>query len=108
MVLIKTIKSLQASGGKLYFESDIDGVNNIYKFDPDTEELVRIVNSEFGAHDPYVSGNRVYYSNLSSNSMQPSFSEIGGVVARREADPFVKNGRLFNDYKYIVADTLSE
>ena len=103
----KTIKSLQASGGKLYFESDIDGVNDVYEFNPENEELVRVVKSEFGAHDPYVSGNRVYYSNLSSNSMQPSFSELGMPAEKPGHAPFVKDGKLFNSYKYIVADSLS-
>ncbi len=103
----KAIRSLSAANGKLYFESDIDGVNNIYEFDPHTETLTRVVNSKFGAHDPHISGNRVYYSNLHTEGILPGYSIMDGAAGNRETAPYVKGGKVCNTYNFMVADTLS-
>lgn len=104
----KAIRALAQAGGKLYFESDIDGVNNIYEFEPQTEKLRRVVNSHFGSHSPYVDGNRVYYSNLQTNSKEPSYSIIDPQAPSNEGDPYVEGGKLYTNYNFVVADRLSE
>ncbi len=103
----KAIRSLGTANGKLYFESDMDGVNNIYEFTPQTEELVRIVNSKFGAHDPHISGDRVYYSNLAVDGVFPGYSLIGAEAGGDEPVPYVKDGKICNTYNFMVADSLS-
>ena len=104
----KAIRSLRASDGYLYFESDIDGVNNIYSFNPKTEKLERIVNSKFGAHEPYIADNKVYYSELYLQGMEPAVSEIHPIAVNGSNDVCVKEGKILNDYKFEIADKLSE
>ena len=104
----KAIRALVSAGGKLYFESDIDGVNNIYEFEPQGEKLRRVVNSHFGSHSPYVHGDRVYYSNLLTNGQEPSYSLIDPQASAKEGDPYVEDGKLHTSYNFLVADRLSE
>ncbi len=104
----KAIRSLRSTGSVLYFESDMDGVNNIYLFNPETEELKRIVNSRFGAHDPYIHEDKVYWSDLDTDGMKPVSTVIDSVCVKRSDDVLVKDRRLLNGYKYEIADKLSE
>lgn len=104
----KAIRSLASANGKLYFESDIDGVNNIYEFVPQTESLRRVVNSHFGSHSPHISGDRVYYSNLQVNSKEPVYSVMGSSAECGSAAPYVKEGKIHSTYKFEVADRLSQ
>lgn len=43
--------------GKIYFESGVNGTNNIYCFNPADNEVHRLTSARFGAFDPFLSRN---------------------------------------------------
>ncbi len=62
------IRNLRSCGNGLYFAGDLDGVMNIYWFDPQTSGLKKLTNSRFGAASPYVDGlgGMLYYSEFNT------------------------------------------
>ncbi len=113
----KSICSLASHDGWLYFESDMDGVSNIYFFNPQTEELQRCTNSRFAAHEPYYSNGRLYYTDLRLGGKVPVYTESvfpadkGGNPASSKDNgwrtPYIENGEVRNGYVFEVAETLS-
>ena len=85
-----SVSSLSHSNGAIYFESDYDGVSNIYcmrtpdllRLAPESETSImefahRVTNSRFGAHHPVSAPDgRVYYSNLTSDGYEPVYTEV--------------------------------
>lgn len=85
-----SVSSLSHSNGAIYFESDFDGVSNIYcirtsdllHLAPDGQTSImqlahRVTNSRFGAHHPVSAPDgRVYYSNLTSDGYEPVYTEV--------------------------------
>lgn len=69
------IENLFMWKGFLCFNSDADGVDNIFAMDTDgTGEIRRLVNSEFGAVNPFVTGSDVlYYSNLTPGGYRVAY-----------------------------------
>ncbi len=63
------ITSLTAQNGQLFFESGLNGTNNIYSFDFLTSESVRLTTSRFGAFTPAFSsdGKRLFFSDYDAN-----------------------------------------
>ena len=62
----RAIRDLGASGDdRLYFVSDVDGLSNIYGFDPGTGDLQRWVNAPFGTARPFYDpeAGTLYYAN---------------------------------------------
>lgn len=95
------INGMNFHKGKLYFSSDLDGVVNIYEFDPETAALTRITNSEYGADYPYfdpVSGD-LYYSEYSMQGYR-------AVVSNR--NNLIQDSVSFSDpYKFPMAEILT-
>ena len=62
----RSINRLGRFGEYLVFESDLNGTNNIYGYNPALKSLHRLTNSRFGAFQPYPSGDgsRLYYSDF--------------------------------------------
>ncbi len=60
----QSIIGLRSIDGELYFTSDVDGLQNIYTYDIDRNELTRITNSRYGADFAYIDpeSGRLYYS----------------------------------------------
>ena len=50
----RTIAGLACYAGRLYFQSDLDGTDNLYCLDPDTKALHRMTHERFGAFDPFL------------------------------------------------------
>lgn len=69
----QSISGLKLHGRELYFSSDLDGVINIYSYNPGSGILLRRTNSEYGADYPYFdpSGEKVYYSEYSLGGYRP-------------------------------------
>lgn len=44
----RSVKNLRTAGGDLYFISDLNGKNNIFSYDPESNFLRRLTNSRFG------------------------------------------------------------
>lgn len=72
-VLLKTTSTNITSplwrNGKIYFESGLNGTNNIYCFDPEDKQVYRLTSAHFGAFDPTFSpsDNRLFYSDYQAN-----------------------------------------
>lgn len=65
----RSINRLGRFGEDLVFESDLNGTNNIYGYNPALKSLRRLTNSRFGAFLPYPSGDGslLYYSDFDRN-----------------------------------------
>lgn len=92
----------------LYFESDIDGVRNIYVLEPKRGILKRLTNSRYGAGEPFIADGELYYSSLELGGKFPvkisldDIEDCGSIY-----DPVLENGKLASAYRYRVADELS-
>ncbi len=85
-----SISNLSQSKGAIYFESDFDGVDNIYcvneedliDLDPNSGTTIRsishrVTNSLYGAHSPFATDDgRVYYSNVTLDGYKPVYTEF--------------------------------
>lgn len=103
-----SIEDLQGSGDCLYFLSDMDGVRNVYGYNPVSGQLKRVTNSLYGASEPYVERGVLYYSSLETGGRYPvriGIDTLGESGSR--FTPWVENGTLKGQYRYFVADTLS-
>lgn len=68
----RSILNLQAFGDRLVFESDLDGVTNIYSFDPSCSSLQKLTNARFGAFSPYLeSDGSLYYTDFDKDGYHP-------------------------------------
>lgn len=89
----QSIAGLRSCRDYLYFTSDLDGVLNIYKYYPESDSLIRITNSMFGADYAYIdpSDQMLYYSEFDTDGYRPvsnSAEELQSVVMDFER-PFV-------------------
>jgi hypothetical protein len=80
------ITSLTAHNDKLYFESGLNGTNNIFVLDTSTSECSRLTTSQFGAFTPSISqdgknlfftdytvkGNRIAYASIKDLQKKPA------------------------------------
>ena len=58
----RMIRSLQAMGDSLlYFVSDLDGLSNVYAFDPEENALRRLTSARFSATTPSFAGDTLYF-----------------------------------------------
>lgn len=69
-----------AKDGKVYFHSDISGVDQIYSVHKETGELYRITDVTFGAFDPEISacGKDIYFSNYTEKGYDIVKTSING------------------------------
>lgn len=99
------IAFLKGYDSKIYFMSDIDGVNNIYSYSPENKEVARMTNSEFGASYPLPAQERLYYSNLSLNSRLPVYKPLEEVSQGHSVK--LSDGRLTSSYSHVIVDSIS-
>lgn len=99
------IASLKGHNGVLYFMSDVDGVNNIYSYDPYAGKLGRITNSEYGAESPSLSDSLICYVNLSGNSKDAVSIPLENCSSGHSVN--LENGILCSSFAYSPADSLS-
>lgn len=71
--------------GKLYFESGVNGTNNIYYLDPADHQVYRLTASRFGAFDPTFStpGNRLIFSDYQSQGYRLASLPADSLLAER-------------------------
>lgn len=69
----RMIRDLRTSGDSLlYFVSDLDGLSNIYTFDPEKDLLHRVTSARFGAANPLLAEDgTLYYSDYDHQGYQP-------------------------------------
>ncbi|MBQ0025431.1 MAG: hypothetical protein KBT00_06905 [Bacteroidales bacterium] len=97
------INYLNSDGKKgLSFNSDLDGVDNVYFLDPSTGNLDRVTSSRFGTSSPSVdtATNTLFYSDYDLNGFAPVSVSLDSVVKVRKS--------FANPYKYTLADELAE
>ncbi|MEN6618461.1 MAG: hypothetical protein ABFC28_03035 [Rikenellaceae bacterium] len=95
------ITRLNSYGEGLYFESDLDGTNNLYCYRPEIKFLQRLTNSRFGAFAPFLDGANgiVYYSEYDKNGYR--------AVSAKLNDLLWQPATFINAYSYHEADILS-
>ena len=100
------ISDLMDGGDYIYFLSDMDGLNNVYKLQ--NGKLERITNEKFGAHSPYVHNGYVYYSAAQSDGNYPVKAQICSASEyNSKRDVTLKDGNLENRYVYPIAEKLT-
>ena len=69
----RMIRDMHAAGDSLlYFVSDLDGLSNIYTFDPRTERLERITSTRFSAEKPLLTDDgTLLYGDYDRHGYQP-------------------------------------
>ena len=68
----RTISHLRADGDSLIFETDLDGVSNIYSYTPSCGVLQKLTNARFGAFDPFRgSDGTLYYTDYDARGYLP-------------------------------------
>jgi hypothetical protein len=88
-------------GETIVFESDLNGTNNIYSYDPRLKYLQRLTNSRFGAFLPYPSGDglALYYSDYDRNGYK--------IVSVHKDSLLWEPSSFLKPERYPVADLLS-
>ncbi len=56
--------------GKVYFSSGLTGIENIFSLDFAEQEIKQITNARFGAFDPHVYNDTLYFSNYDRNGYE--------------------------------------
>ncbi|MBR1538470.1 MAG: hypothetical protein IJ636_03085, partial [Bacteroidales bacterium] len=80
----RMIRDLRADGDSLlYFVSDLDGLSNIYTFDPEKDLLHRVTSARFGAANPLLEGDgTLYYSDYDHLGYQPVKAALDSLPRR--------------------------
>ncbi len=94
------ISGLSCYENLIIFESGFNGVNNIYALDMRSKEIFRLTSSRFGAFDPFVKSNTLYFSD---------YQTYGYRLAQKPLNPNVwQKVDWGNPYRFKLADMLSE
>lgn len=69
----RSIVNLQRAGNRLLFETDLDGIANIYSFNPATHRAQKLTNAMFGAAYPHfdTETGTLYYSDYNHRGYGP-------------------------------------
>jgi len=96
----RSITRLNRTSDGIVFESDLNGTNNIYCYNPGLKLLQRLTNARFGAFEPYSDGvGNIFYS---------EYDNGGYLIARVNGDSLLwKPASFTKPYKNPVADRLS-
>lgn len=71
------IRNLCYGGGRVYFTSDITGIDNIYCCELSTGEVERVTSSRFGADMVSIKGDTLLYSDYTAMGYRPSKAFVG-------------------------------
>ena len=96
------ITSLTVHDGKLFFESGLDGTNNVYVFDTSASQSYRLTTSRFGAFSPVMSrdGKRLFFADHSAS---------GARIASVSVDDLQRESADFNNvYDHALAEAITE
>jgi hypothetical protein len=66
----KNLSKPFAYQGKIYFSSGLTGIENIFELDPVVNIIKQITNARFGAFDPFVANDTLYFSNYDKNGYE--------------------------------------
>lgn len=88
-------------GGKWYFESGLNGTNNIYRLDVDTRRVERITTARFGAFTPSVSadGGRLLFADYGKNGYRVAAVSMDSLT--------IEQADFGRAYRHELAETIS-
>lgn len=97
----RSILRLQSAGNRLIFETDLDGIGNIYSFNPSTHRAQKLTHAHYGATYPYFDQEEgaLYYSDYDTRGYLPA------KAAR--ADLFWEDADFSKPYLFAEADRFS-
>ncbi|MBQ9202037.1 MAG: hypothetical protein IJ154_06695 [Bacteroidales bacterium] len=75
----RLIDDLTYQDGQLYFISDLDGTDNLYRFDLDSRQLCRLTNARFGISDPSFEGDSLYMVSYSRRGYEPAVMPVSAL-----------------------------
>lgn len=96
------ITSLTEHRGQLFFESGLDGTNNIYCFDRSASKSYRLTTSRFGAFSPVLSdnGRKLFFSDYYANGYR---------IASVSVDSLKKQPAAFDRiYDFVLAEAIAK
>lgn len=96
----QTLVGMKSSGKYLYFTSDLSGVNNIYAFDTEENNLYKLTNALYGASDGFIQEDTMFYSEFDLQGYHLAKNDLKSL--KWEKSDFTK------PYKYPIAEMLSE
>lgn len=72
----RKLMRLQAVGNRLMLESDVDGITNIFTFDPARHTLSKVTNARFGAFNAHFDTDRgiLYYTDYDNRGNLPAMA----------------------------------
>lgn len=70
------IYQLYSQKGIIFFRSGYSGIENIYAFNPTNNNTYQVTSSRFGAFDPFVNSDKIYYADYSSNGYNLVYNKI--------------------------------
>lgn len=98
----QSMKNMSSDGDALIFESDLDGVSNIFHYEPVSKLLERMTNSRLGAFSPCFDtiGQVLYYTQFDTKGYHPAATP-SSELDWKEAD-FTK------PFKHVVAEQIAQ
>lgn len=90
------------SEGNIIFQTDLDGVTNIYMYSPETKCLQKMTNARFGAFQPTLDEktNTLYFTDFDAKGYHPVRASLDSLDWRP--------GNFSKPYKFPIAETLAE
>ncbi len=78
----RKIMHLQTVDGRLMLESDVDGITNIFTYDPACHTLTKVTNARFGAFDAHFDreSGTLYYSDYDHRGYMPVKASRGDLL----------------------------
>ena len=94
----RKILRLMTAGNRLMLESDVDGITNIFTFDPSRHILTKVTNARFGAFNPYFDTENatLYYTDYDHRGYLP--------VKARTADLVWEDASFDKPYVFAEAE----
>ena len=97
----RSIFRLQRAGNRLIFETDLDGISNIYSFNPATHRAQKLTNVHFGAAYPHFDqeSSKLYYSDYDIRGYMP--------VKASRSELLWEDADFSKPYRFAEADRFS-
>ena len=76
------LKNLRCFNGKIYYISSATGVDNVFCYNPVTHRNCQITSVRYGADDPFVFGNSLFYSSYTANGYNIEKMNLSYAVKR--------------------------
>lgn len=93
------MSQLEVTNDHILFTASFTGIDNVFAFDKSSEKIYQVTSSRFGARDPHVNKNQLYYSDYTSDGYLP-------VKTTSQADNWKEWADDYNTFP--LAENLSE